>query len=105
MGKLALIGIFGILAVGTVGAKTSNPYIEGLSLGLAAIVVFGCGGAMLWYSHKHPQEATLEGMEVVVMEQQKAWAAKTVDLSGATPLIPNPGGTPPQLNPPEVVEE
>jgi hypothetical protein len=63
-------------------------------------------GAVLWYSDKHPQEATLEGMEVIVMQQQKAWAAKTIDLSSsAAPLIPNTGGLPPQLNPPEVIEE
>jgi hypothetical protein len=54
---------------------------------------------MLWYSHKHPKEATLEGMEVVVMEQQKAWAAKGLPDKTTTTaqLIPEPGAVaPPQ---------
>ncbi len=51
---------------------------------------------MLWYSDKHPKEATLEGMEVVVMEQQKYWAESASKdapkYTGplATKTIPNP---------------
>jgi hypothetical protein len=58
-------------------------------------VALAIAGAILWYSDKHPQEATLEGMEVVVMQQQKAWAeaaAKGIPPSaiGALATIPNP---------------
>lgn len=105
VGKLALIAAIALIALGGVGVRSSNEYIQGLCVILAAIIALGIGGAVLWYSHKHPQEATLEGLELVVMQQQKAWAAKNVDLSKPSPTIPNPGGLAPQFNPPEVIEQ
>jgi len=106
VGKLALVGVLGVIAIGGVGVRSSSPFVEGLCAALATLIALSIAGAVLWYSHKHPQEATLEGMEVIVMQQQKAWAAKTIDLSAsAAPLIPNTGGLAPQLNPPEVIEE
>jgi hypothetical protein len=99
VGKLALLGIFTVAGLASVGVRTSSANIAGLCAGLATVVALAIGGAILWFSHKYPDQATLEGMEVVVMHQQKAWAAKGIDLSGNVPVLPNPGGSPPQLNP------
>jgi len=69
---------------------------------LATIVVLGIGGAILWYSHEHPDQATLEGMEVIVMQQQKFWAeaaAKGLAPAAASALqltVPNPPNVTPE---------
>jgi hypothetical protein len=56
-------------------------------------VALAIAAAILWYSHKHPDQATLEGMEVVVMQQQKFWAeaaAKGVPPVAAGLQLPVP---------------
>ena len=93
VGKLALVGVACLLTISVVGGRTSSSSIEGLCVVMAIVCVFFIGGGILWYSHTHPDQATLEGMEVVVYQQQKAWAAKgwpEPDLR--TPLVPNPNG-------------
>jgi hypothetical protein len=101
VGKLALIGVVCMSGLGGVGIRTGDPYVAGLCAVLATIVALSVGAGILWYSDKHPHEATLEGMEVVVMQQHKAWAAKGWTGPGPDGLvIPDPSGSPPQLNPP-----
>jgi hypothetical protein len=100
VGKIALVGVICAMSLGAIGARSSNPFVEGLCASLAAVVVLATVGGILWYSDKHPNEATLEGMEVVVFRQQQAWAAKGSGGGPAGPVIPNPDGAPPQINPP-----
>jgi hypothetical protein len=105
VGKLALIGVCSIVGLGAVGIRTGNPTVAGLCAVLATIVALFIALAILWYSDKHPDQATLEGMEVIVYQQQKAWAAKGwTGPPPSGPVIPDPSGTPPQLNPPEEPE-
>jgi len=96
VGKLALVAVLSIISLGGVGIRSSDAFVEGLCASLAAVIALAIGGAMLWYSDRHPREATLEGMEVVVLEQQKYWAEsasrdkpKYADPS-ATITIPDP---------------
>jgi hypothetical protein len=56
------------------------------------------GAGMLWYSDKHPEQATLEGMEVVVLHQQKAWAeAAAKGWNGDITGLPIPNPSSPQI--------
>jgi hypothetical protein len=105
VGKLALIGMVASLCVGGIGIRSSDPTVQLVSVSLAAVVVILFGGGILWYSAKYPDQATLEGMEAVVMHRQKAWAAKGMPSPPPDSLvIPDPKGSPPQLNPPENIE-
>lgn len=70
-----------------------------------SVVVYS--GAILWYSHVHPEQATLEGMEVIILHQQKTWAAKGWEgpPPPTGPVIPDPSGSPPVgIEPPEGIE-
>lgn len=102
VGKLALVGVSCFLVLGGVGVRSSDAFVQGLCVTLATIVVLGIGGAILWYSHEHPDQATLEGMEVIVMQQQKFWAeaaAKGLAPAAASALqltVPNPPNVTPE---------
>ena len=101
VGKLALIGIVCLVGLGGVGVRSGDAHVQILSLCLVAATGVLVAGGILWYSSKFPDQATLEGMEVVVMHQQKAWAAKgMIGQPTDTSIVPNPGGSPPQANPP-----
>ena len=105
VGKIALVGVVCVLGLGGVGVRSSSVTVQLLSLSLAALTGLLSGVGILWYSIKYPDQATLEGMEVIVMQQQKAWAAKGIDLPiGNVPVLPNPGSNP-QLNPPVRLDE
>jgi hypothetical protein len=101
VGKLALVGVISVPSLCGVAIKSSNPTVQGLCAALATIVTLFVVGAILWYSHAHPDQATLEGMEVVILHQQKAWAAKGLTVPRHAEIVPDPTGIPPQLNPPE----
>ena len=104
VGKLALVGIVCVLGLGGVGVRSANVTVQILSLCLAALTGLLTGGGILWYSTKYPDQATLEGMEVVVMHRQKAWAAKGMPEAPESPVIPDPTNAPPLLNPPKDIE-
>jgi len=74
--------------------------LGGLAGGLLILI------AVLNYSFatKHPAEATLEGLEMVAYQHQ-ARASKSEELPQDAPVIPNPGGAVPQLNPPDEPEQ
>jgi hypothetical protein len=106
VGKLALVGVFCLVCLGGVGMRSPDRFVEALCASLATLVVLGIAAGILWYSHVHPNEATLEGMEAVVYQQHKAWAAsKEKGRFPELPDIPDPAGSPPQLNPPEVEDQ
>jgi len=105
VGKLALVGVVALACIGGVGVRSGTDTVHIICLILATVIVLFVAAGILWYSDKHPNEATLEGMEVIVYHQQKAWAAKGLPNLPDTPIIPNPGGMPPQLNPPEGVDQ
>jgi hypothetical protein len=105
VGKLALVCIICVLGVGGIGIRSSDATVQLLSISLAAAITLLVGAGILWYSAKYPDQATLEGMEVVVMQRQKAWAAKGMTGIPNSPVISDPSSAPPQLNPPENLEQ
>jgi hypothetical protein len=92
VGKLALVAVLCVLCLAAIAVKTSSPIVQGMCAVLAVVVALAVASGILWYSHKHPEQATLEGMEVVIMQQQKMWAAaKGIPLIESTePVVPNP---------------
>jgi hypothetical protein len=85
VGKLALLGIACVVGLCVIAFRTGNG-TAGLCAVLATIVALAVAAGILWYSDKHPDQATLEGMELVVMQQQKFWAEAVA--KGGTPLPP-----------------
>jgi hypothetical protein len=65
VGKLALVGIICQPSLCAIALKTSSPTVQGLCGVLATLVALFVVGAILWYSHTHPDQATLDRMEVV----------------------------------------
>ncbi len=91
MGKLALLGIFGVVSMGGAVLRTSEPTVQIVAVAAVVIIVLFIGSAILFFGHKHPEQATLEGLEVVAWQHQVLQAAKggIEFLPGSTP-IPDP---------------
>jgi hypothetical protein len=101
VGKIALIGIFCVVGLGGIGIRTGSATVAAACVISSAIVALAIVAGILWYSDKHPDQATMEGMEVIAYHQQKAWASKGwTGYPPSGPLIPPPGSAPPQINPP-----
>src|SRR5579864_8219390 len=67
VGKLALVAVLCLVCLAAVGVRTNSPIVQGLCAALAVVVALAVAAGILWYSDKHPEQATLEGMEVVIM--------------------------------------
>lgn len=86
VGKLALVAVFCILCLGAVAVRTNSPTVQGMCAAFAVVVALAIAAGILWYSDKHPEQATLEGMEVVVLQQQKYLAEAAA--KGIAPVPP-----------------
>jgi len=69
IGKIALISFVGIAVIGAIALKTSDAMLHWGCLGACCLLVMIATAAILFYGNKHPHEATLEGSEVVAMQQ------------------------------------
>ena len=98
VGKQTLLGVVGASALVSIAWRVDPK--EALIVGaMATIVLVTVAILNFCYAHKHPAEAMLEGGEMLVFQHQ-VLAAKSVQLPQDSPIIPNPGGSPPQLDPP-----
>ena len=105
MGKVALVALGGFAAaIGTAKYTTGSIQIVSVIAILATTLLI-----IRWilnYAEKHPTLATLEGTEVILWQQQQIMlAAKNMPAPQESQIIPNPGGSPPQSNPPQGVQE
>jgi len=103
VGKQTLLGLVGagMLAAIALRADAQTGLVLGVLAGILLILI-----AVLNFSfaNKHPAEAMLEGLEMLAFHHQTR-ASKTEQLVQNAPLIPNPGGSAPQLNPPDEPEQ
>ena len=92
VGKLALVAVLGVLGLAAVGVRSDSSTVQAICAILATLIALSVIGGILWYSDKHPEQATLEGMEVVMMQQQKMWAAAKdlPRIESSDPPIANP---------------
>ena len=107
MGKVTYIALASILAVAGVMAYAGVAWLKVFTamaiLGFALLTIKW----ILIYADKHPQSATMEGSEIIAWQQHVTEAAaKTIQQPPKnSPIIPNPKSPPPQLDPPEEVEQ
>lgn len=99
VGKIAIVALGGFLATIGVAKYTSGPIQIIAILAVLSTTIM----TLRWifsYAEKHPVSATLEGAEIILWRQQQMMlAAKGVTLPKDSPVIPDPHGSPPQLNP------
>jgi len=103
VGKQTIMVMVSVVALASIAWRmdaTGGLIIASLCAGLVALVAV----LNFCYAHKHPAEATLEGAEMIALQHQML-AAKSMEAPKNSPMIPNPGGAPPQLNPPQEAEE
>jgi hypothetical protein len=105
VGKVALVALGGFAAV--IGAaKYTAGTIQITSVVAVLLTTLLIIHWIFRYAEKHPSSATLEGAEVILWQQQQIMlAAKNMPAPQDTQIVPNPGGSPPQSNPPQGVEE
>jgi hypothetical protein len=76
VGKLALIAFAALMAIAVVALRGSAPYIHWGCLAVIAFIGWRGIAAVSSYAEKHPDQATLEGLEVVALKQLEQFAAK-----------------------------
>jgi hypothetical protein len=103
VGKQTLLGIFAVLGLASLGWRASQGDILSIAV-IAAIVVLAIAFLNFRYAHSHPAEATLEGTEMLALQHQ-VMASKFIEPPKDSTIVPNPGGSPPQSNPPGEAEK
>jgi hypothetical protein len=105
VGKVSLIalGAF-VAAMGT--AKLTTGWVQAVCV----IATLATGVLIIrWildYAEDHPESATLEGSQIIVWKHQKViLAAKGMMVPEQSPIVPNPEGAVPQLNPPQGTDQ
>ncbi len=77
VGKIAFVSSALVAPAVVVGYKTADNTVQLCCLGYGTLVGILSIGAMVFYGHKHPLEATLEGSEIVALKElQNQYAAK-----------------------------
>lgn len=100
VGKVALIAIIGLAA--TVAGMTwaGNPWLKGGCLLIIPGTTIWIIRQILDYAERNPLPAVMDGAEMLIWQQQQVMlAAKNLTPPKDSPIIPDPEGAPPQLNP------
>lgn len=78
MGKLALVGVAGIALAAAIGVRSSDGSVQTLcvasGLGFALFIAAG----ILAFGFKYPDQATLEGTEVLAFQHVQQMRAKDI---------------------------
>lgn len=88
IGKLALIAVAVVLALAWVSGRAGGniPILWACVIGITFVGVYAIGLGV-YYAHKHPREATLEGLEMVALQHVQHYAMKgQPDLPESTPI-------------------
>jgi hypothetical protein len=96
VGKQTLLGIALCTGLAAVALRSSDRYVQLLAIVLIFLAVLSIVAGNLWYAHKHPAEATLEGLEIVAL-QHSLVGSKFQDVAQQSPVVPiaPPGALPP----------
>jgi hypothetical protein len=98
VGKQTLLGIATVAGLAVIAWKAESKDVIFIAIA-AAVIALTIAVLNFCYARSHPVEAMMEGTEMLVLQHQ-VLASKSVEPPKSSPVIPNPEGTPPQLNPP-----
>jgi|SRR6266850_5026110 len=93
VGKICLMLIAVSLAFAAMVVSVRVPWVACVGISLLAIVVLVLGLAVVWFAHKHPQAALMEGAEFLQheqIEQMKNRPPRRVRAVDKTPKGPLP---------------
>jgi hypothetical protein len=96
VGKLSLLGMVGVAVAGGIGIRASDPHVQMLCVGIDLVILLITGGGILAYGFKHPDQATLEGTELLAFQQiQQARSKELPAPKSSDPQILEGLGLPP----------
>jgi hypothetical protein len=104
VGKQTLLGLVGVLALAAI-ARSGGEKDALIIAVLAAVVLILIAVLNYCFADRHPVEAMLEGAEMVALHHQVLAAKSEESLPQDSPVIPNPGGAAPQINPSQENEQ
>lgn len=76
VGKLALLGVFGLVTAGAIGVRASDPRVQSLCVACALGFALIMSAGILAFGFKHPEQATLEGTEILALQHVQQMRAK-----------------------------
>jgi hypothetical protein len=103
VGKVAVIIAVALLALGAIGVRVGGTGGLVLGGGIVAVTLAGLG-VILYVVIWRPELAVLEGTELV-MYKHVTLGAKGLTQIPNSPVIPDPSGGPPLLEPPQEPEQ
>jgi hypothetical protein len=100
VGKVALIALFGFASTAACMTWAGSLLVKGACL----LIIPGTTIWIIWkifdYAERNPLPAVMDGAEMLIWQQQQTMlATKSSTPPKESPVIPNPEGAPPQLNP------
>jgi hypothetical protein len=88
VGKASVVAGIALLVLGGISWRIDVGLLP-IMVGAVLIAFFGYLAAVLWFAHKHPEQALLEGAEIIQYRQQEM-ARGVTDLPLSTPVTPGP---------------
>ena len=87
VGKTSIVAGIVFLVLGTIAWRIAPDLLFAFA-SMLVIAFFLYLGAMLWFAHRHPEQALLEGAEIIQYRQQEMAAKGVPELPSSPPITP-----------------
>ena len=94
VGKASVVAGIVLLALGAIAMRVDSDLLLVMA-GVVVLVFFVYLAAMLWFAHRHPEQALLEGAEIIQYRQLELAARGISEVAEATRTRQRP--LPPEL--------
>jgi len=86
VGKTSVVAGLALLVLGSIAWRVSTDLLL-VTGGMVLVIFFVYLGAVLWFAHRHPELALLEGAEIIQYRQQEM-AKGVTELPRSPPTTP-----------------
>jgi hypothetical protein len=88
VGKASVVAGIALLALSAISWRIEARFLLWV-VGAVLLLFFAYLAAVLWFAHRHPEQALLEGAEIIQYRQQEM-AKGVLDLPRSPPTTPAP---------------
>jgi hypothetical protein len=88
VGKASVVAGIAILVLGGIAWRIDSGLLP-MMAGAVLLAFFAYLAAVLWFAHRHPEQALLEGAEIIQYREQEM-AKGVIELPHSAPTTPEP---------------
>jgi hypothetical protein len=93
VGKTSVVAGIALLVLGSIAWRI-NAQLLLVMTGAVLLAFFAYLAAVLWFAHRHPEQALLEGAEIIQYREQEMAAKGAPMLPRSAPTTPPPSPVP-----------